>query len=338
MKIKKIKFNIKQASPNKYSDSHGLQLHVFQSRKTWIYAYRYQKKQRSLTLGRYPDVSLADARLKRNEAQKLLREGIDPNKIKKEQNIDENKLFKKLAIEWLDNKKHTISNDAYKRDLRAFEKDFFPYIGDMDIKDIKGIHVLECAKKIEARGALELAKRAIPLAGRVFQYAISKGLISGNPALHLNAALKPRVVQNMPRIDARELPALLKAIDGYRGSLLVKLAMLFMNLTFVRTKELRFMEWSEINYENRIWRIPAEKMKKKFTHIVPLSDQSLEILSQLKNITGNQKYVFYNHSTAKPLSENAITSAFHKMGYKGKMTGHGFRGLNRTGFVGDSVF
>lgn len=347
-KIRKLKSNPDKKTPDKYSDSNGLQLHVFSTgRMTWIYAYRYENKQRSLTLGAYPDLSLGDARIKASDARKILNNGIDPNQAKKQHkySIDENILFSTLAREWLESKKHVITEQSYLRDLRdlrAFEKDFFPYIGNMQITDIKGKDVLSCALKIEQRGANELAKRAIPLAGRVFRYAIRKGIIESDPTPHLQEALKPRKVQHMARLDISEFPEFLKLMDTYNGGILVKSAMLFINLTFVRTKELRYMEWSEVNFDTHEWRIPAHKMKMGLPHIVPLSKQALAILEELKPLTGSKEYVFYNHSTAKPLSENGITQAIENMGYKGRMTGHGFRGLASTtlheqGYMHDAI-
>lgn len=344
-KLRKIKPDTNKKTPDKYSDTNGLQLHVFPTgRMTWIYAYRYQNKQRSLTLGSYPDVSLADARIKATEARKTLNNGIDPNQAKKEQKqiIDESILFKTLALEWMDSRKDVIKEPTYKRDMSVFEKDLFPMLGNSPIDQIKGKDVLEAVKRIEERGAQEMAKRAIPLTGRVFRYAIRKGIIENDPTPHLHEALKPRKVKNMARLDISEFPAFLQRMDKYHGNILIKSALQFMTLTFVRTAELRNMEWSELDFDSNEWRIPADKMKMALPHIVPLSKQAIEILETLKPITGNKQYVFYNHSTAKPLSSNGILCAIRVMGYHGKMTGHGFRGLASTtlheqGYMHDAI-
>ncbi len=300
-RLRKIKPNTNKKSPDKYTDTNGLQLHVFPTgRMTWIYAYRYQDKQRSLTLGSYPDVSLADARIKLSESKKTLNDGIDPNQAKKEQKqfIDESTLFKTLAMEWMDSRKDVIKEPTYKRDLSVFEKDLFPMLGNRPIDQIKGKDVLEAVKKIEDRGAGEMAKRAIPLAGRVFRYAIRKGLIENDPTPHLHEALKPRKVKNMARLDISEFPSFLQRMDKYHGNILIKSALQFMTLTFVRTAELRNMEWSELDLDAKEWRIPADKMKMALPHIVPLSKQAIEILEALQPLTGNNN--MYSITTVQP--------------------------------------
>ena len=332
-KIKRLKPTPDKKTPDKYSDGNGLQLHVFPTgRMTWIYAYRFNGKQKNLTLGSYEFMSLAQARAKHLAARELLANGIDPAEKKKERKAeaDESTLFQSLALEWLDSRKAVIKEPTYLRDLSVFEKDLFPYIGKMPIEQIKGRDVLDCAQRIEDRGAQEMAKRSIPLAGRVFRYAIRKGLIENDPTPHLQEALKPRKVKNMARLDISEFPAFLHRMDRYHGNILVKTALQLMTLTFVRTAELRMMEWDEINFESKEWRIPPHKMKMDLMHIVPLSNQSIELLESLKPLTGNKQYVFYNHSTAKPLSSNALLCAIRTLGYAGKMTGHGFRGLAST--------
>ena len=332
-KIKRLKPTADKKTPDKYSDGNGLQLHVFPTgRMTWIYAYRFNGKQKNLTLGSYEFMSLAQARAKHLEARELLSNGIDPAEKKKERKaeVDESTLFQSLALEWLDSRKAVIKEPTYLRDLSVFEKDLFPYIGKMPIEQIKGRDVLDCAQRIEDRGAQEMAKRSIPLAGRVFRYAIRKGLIENDPTPHLQEALKPRKVKNMARLDISEFPAFLHRMDRYHGNILVKTALQLMTLTFVRTAELRMMEWDEINFESKEWRIPPHKMKMELMHIVPLSSQSIELLESLKPLTGHKQYVFYNHSTAKPLSSNALLCAIRILGYAGKMTGHGFRGLAST--------
>ena len=332
-KIKRLKPPLNAKKPDKYSDGNGLQLHVFPNgRMTWIYAYRFNRKQKNLTLGSYEFMSLAQARMKHLEARKALANGLDPAEQKKEQKIeiDESSLFKTLALEWLDSRKAVIKEPTYLRDLSVFEKDLFSYIGNSPIDQIKGKDVLECAQRIEDRGAQEMAKRSIPLAGRVFRYSIRKGLIENDPTPHLQEALKPRKVKNMARLDISEFPAFLHRMDRYHGNILVKTALQLMTLTFVRTAELRMMEWDEINFESKEWRIPPHKMKMDLMHIVPLSNQAIELLESLKPLTGNKQYVFYNHSTAKPLSSNALLCAIRTLGYAGKMTGHGFRGLAST--------
>ena len=317
----------------RYSDNKGLYLEVTPSgSKFWRLKYRFNNRETTLTIGSYPEISLAQARRARDEARIHLYNNIDPNALKnyRLQQVDEDTLFRSLAMEWMEGRRGVITEGSYLRDLSVFEKDLFPILGDMPIDQIKGKDVLACAKQIEARGAQEMAKRSIPLAGRIFRYAIRKGMIENDPTPHLQEALKPRKVKHMARLDISEFPPFLERMDHYHGSILVKTALQLMTLTFVRTGELINMEWNEIDFDNHLWRIPAYKMKMALPHIVPLSKQAIDLLKNLQPITGNKPFVFYNHSTAKPISNNALLSAIRTMGYMGKMTGHGFRGLAST--------
>lgn len=341
-KIRKIKPEPKK---RRYSDEKGMYLEVTPSGGMyWRMKYRFNNKENVYSIGIYPDVSLAQARTKRDDARKLLADGINPNQSKKEQKlfIDESTLFKTLALEWMQTRTEVIKEATYKRDLSTFEKDLFPELGNRPIEQIKGKDILDAVKKIEDRGAHEMAKRAIPLTGRVFRYAIRKGLIENDPTPHLGEALKPRKVKNMARLDISEFPPFLQRMDKYHGSVLVKTALQVMTLTFVRTNELLNAEWDEIDLEAKEWRIPSHKMKMALPHIVPLSKQCIELLESLKPLTGHKQFVFYNHSTAKPLSNNSLLSAIRTMGYMGKMTGHGFRGLASTtlheqGYMHDAI-
>jgi len=341
-KVRKIKPTEKKT---RYSDEKGMYLEVTPSGGMyWRLKYRFNGKENIFSIGTYPEVSLAQARRARDEARVQLKQNINPNAIKKEKKlrIDENTLFQSLALEWIESRKDIIKEATYLRDLSVFEKDLFPYIGKIPIDQIKGKDVLACAKRIEARGAQEMAKRSIPLAGRIFRFAIRKGIIEHDPTPHLQEALKPRKVKHMARLDISEFPAFLERMDRYHGNLIIKSALQLMTLTFVRTAELRMMEWQEIDFENKLWRIPSDKMKMALPHIVPLSKQALDILEVIRPITGHKQYVFYNYSTAKPISSNALLCAIRTMGYNGKMTGHGFRGLASTtlheqGYMHDAI-
>ena len=329
----------------KYSDEKGMYLEVTPSGGMhWRMKFRINGKENIFTIGTYPDTTLAQARRIRDEARLNLKDGINPNEAKKQKKLqaDESTFFRALAMEWMQDRQAVIKEATYLRDLSVFEKDLFPILGNMPIDQIKGKDVLACAKKIEERGALEMAKRSIPLTGRIFRFAIRKGIIENDPTPHLGEALKPRKVKNMARLDISEFPAFLERMDRYHGNLIIRSALQLMTLTFVRTAELRMMEWNEIDYENRLWRIPAHKMKMAMPHIVPLSTQALEILERIQPITGIKQYVFYNYSTAKPISSNALLCAIRTMGYNGKMTGHGFRGLASTtlheqGYMHDAI-
>ncbi|GAC1370174.1 MAG: tyrosine-type recombinase/integrase [Aquirhabdus sp.] len=332
--IKKIKPPLlEQKAADKYSDGQGLQLHVFANGgKYWRMAYRFAGKQKTLSIGIYPIVSLAEARTIREDAKRKLRLGIDPMEAKKETqtNAEEALSFKAIATQWLEDRKDLIEPSSHARNVRHFVNDVFPMIGSMRIDSIKAPNVLAMARKIEERGAAEMARRALRLTSAVMRYAKTIGHIEFDPTTGLSEALKPRKVQHMARISETELPKLLQDIDSYSGEILTCIALKLITLTFVRTIELRHMEWTEIDYEKSEWRIPAEKMKMSKIHIVPLSKQSLALLSELEKHTGQRKYVFHSGRSNKPMSEVTILAALWRMGYKGRMTGHGFRGLAST--------
>lgn len=322
-----------ESEPVKISDTGGLQLHIFRNgRMSWIYAYRFDGKQKGLTIGKYPKMSLAEARRTRDDARSQLEDGIDPAQAKKaaKQQQDNPNRFELVARQWMADRQGVISDYTMRRDLNLLERDVFPFIGAQGIDSVKSPDVLALARRIEDRGAAEMARRVIGLVGGVIRQAMREGLANNDPTTGLKEALKPRKVQNMARIPAKELPELLARIEVYDGDVAVRLGLLFMNLTFVRTNELRFMEWVDVDFAAKEWRIPASKMKMDKEHIVPLSAQAVAVLEQIKPLSGHKPYVFFNGSTRKPYSENAFLTALWRMGYKGRMTGHGFRGLAST--------
>lgn len=341
-RIRKIK---PEAKTKRYADEKGMYLEVTPSGGMyWRLKYRIDGKENRYSIGVYGEVSLAEARAKRDEARKLIAQGIDPNQAKKQAKdiIDNVNCFEVWARKWLLDRQSTIKPDTYKRDSSLLEQDIIPFIGKTPIDQIRSPEILAAARKIEDRGAGEMARRAIRLSGRVFRQAMREGVATYDPTDGLTEALKPRKVTNMVRIDAKDLPELLSRIDAYDGDVLTRLGLKFINLTFARTIEIRFMEWAEIDFEAKEWRIPANKMKKEIKHIVPLSAQALEILEQIQAMGLNSPYVFFNTASRKPYSENFITNAIARMGYKGRMTGHGFRGLASTilheqGYLHDAI-
>ena len=341
-RIRKIK---PEAKTKRYADEKGMYLEVTPSGGMyWRLKYRIDGKENRYSIGVYGEVSLAEARAKRDEARKLIAQGIDPNQAKKQAKdiIDNVNCFEVWARKWLLDRQSTIKPDTYKRDSSLLEQDIIPFIGKTPIDQIRSPEILAAARKIEDRGAGEMARRAIRLSGRVFRQAMREGVATYDPTDGLTEALKPRKVTNMVRIDAKDLPELLSRIDAYDGDVLTRLGLKFINLTFARTIEIRFMEWAEIDFEAKEWRIPANKMKKEIKHIVPLSAQALEILEEIKAMGLNSPYVFFNTASRKPYSENFITNAIARMGYKGRMTGHGFRGLASTilheqGYLHDAI-
>lgn len=292
-RIRKIK---PEEKTKRYADEKGMYLEVTPSGGMyWRLKYRVNGKENRYSMGVYGEVSLAEARVKRDDARKLIAQGIDPNQAKKQVKaiVDNTNCFEVLARKWLADRQPTIKPDTYRRDSSVIEKDLIPLIGQIPIDKIKSPDILAAAKKVEERGAGEMARRAIRLAGCIFRQAMREGLTNYDPTTGLTEALKPRKVQHMARIDAKELPELLSKIDVYDGDVLTRLGLKFINLTFVRTNELRFMEWSEVDFDAQEWRIPAHKMKKGISHIVPLSAQALELLAQIKVIGLNSPYVYF---------------------------------------------
>ena len=319
--------------PDKYSDGNNLRLWVRSTgSKVWVSDYKYADKRQSLTIGKYPIMSLAEARQRNQQIKELIAQGINPKHDKKrlEADTDGTETFDAIAQRWHDDRKSHIALKTYSRDYSQYQRDIKPVIGHMNIDNITSPDILAIGKAVEARGATDMARRAIRQAGQIFKQAIREGLITHNPANDLTEALKPHKVKHHPRITSQQLPKLLKDIDAYGGHLLVKLGFWVMCYTFVRTQELRMMEWAEIDYKAKVWRIPADKMKMDRPHLVPLAPQVIAILEQIKQLGLSNQYVFFNIERHQPYSENAFSNALKRMGYKGLMTGHGFRGLAST--------
>ncbi|MBL7668141.1 integrase arm-type DNA-binding domain-containing protein [Moraxella osloensis] len=317
--------------PDKVSDGNGLQLWVRTTgSKTWVLDYRLNGKRQNLVIGKYPAMSLQQARLKNNEVRELIKQGIDP-KAQKYTTVDSGiNQFANLAQQWHDKRKTTIKAGTFSRDYSLYERDIKPFIGDKDITTITPLEILDIAHRIENRGAGDMARRAIGQIGQVFTYAMRLGIVTYNPTYKLSQALTPRQQKNFARITINQLPQLLSDIDSYKGDPLTKLGFYLLAYTFVRTNELRFMQWNEVDWQAKLWRIPAERMKMNRPHIVPLAPQVLDILKQIKDFGLSDTYVFFNSSRQQPYSENVFTNALKKMGYRDVMTGHGFRGLAST--------
>ncbi|TSB22299.1 DUF4102 domain-containing protein [Psychrobacter sp. YGAH215] len=319
--------------PDKYSDGNNLRLWVRSTgSKVWVCDYKYADKRQSLTIGKYPAMSLADARQRNQQIKDLIAQGINPKQDKKrlQADTDGTKTFDALAQRWHKDRKPHIAPTTHSRDYSQYQRDIKPTIGHLNIDEITAPDILAIGKAVEARGATDMARRAIRQTGQIFKQAIREGLITHNPANDLTEALQPHKVKHHSRITSQQLPKLLQDIDAYGGDALVKLGFWFMCYTFVRTQELRLMEWSEVDYKAKIWRIPAEKMKMDRPHLVPLAPQTMKILQEIKAMGFSDKYVFFNTTTRKPYSTNAFITALWRMGYKGRMTGHGFRGLAST--------
>ncbi|MGB9152760.1 MAG: integrase arm-type DNA-binding domain-containing protein [Alphaproteobacteria bacterium] len=335
---KSCKHAKQDAKPYKLSDGFGLYLQIMpNSSKYWRLKYRFSGKQKCLALGTYPEVSLLEAREKRDAARKQLTQGTDPGFTKKEQrrlaSLAADNTFEVIAREW-----HELNKDGWnfvygRNILHRLELDIFPHIGKMPIASIKPLHLLDALRIIEKRGAGEVARRTMQYCSQVFRYAIITERAERNPAPDLKGALKPMRHSHFAAIEPDDIPAFLQVLERNDARLYAqtRYAVKLLMLTFVRTSELIESTWDEFNLETGEWIIPAERMKMRRPHIVPLSKQALEILRAQKKTTGHWTYVFPNlASPKKHMSNNTILGALKRLGYKGQMTGHGFRALAMT--------
>ncbi len=303
----------------------------------WRLKYRHRGKEKRLALGVFPDVSLKRAREKREEARRLLAEGIDPSAYRKslaaEQQERATNSFEAVAREWFLKHRHTWTAEHATRIIRRLESNIFPWLGRRPIAEINAPEVLTVVRRIEARGAVDTAHRALQCCGHVFRYAVATGRAERDPSGDLRGALPPvRSTRFATMTGPGKIGGLLRAIDGYEGSHVVRCALRLAPLLFVRPGELRRAEWPEFDLEQGQWRIPAHKMKMRDTHIVPLSKQAVAILSELHPLTGSRQYVFPGVRTpTRPMSENTVNAALRRLGYeKTEMTGHGFRAMAST--------
>lgn len=317
--------------PYKMADGGGLYLLVkTNGSRYWRLKYRIDGKEKLLALGVYPDVSLADARAKRDEARKGIAGGIDPLEVKKEQKVEREaqvkNTFQQIALEWHSMKVKKWSAGYASDILEAFNKDVFPFIGQRPVADIKPLELLNVLKKMEDRGATEKAKKVRQRCGEVFRYAIVTGRAEYNPAPDLTSAMQGHESTHYPFLTTEELPAFFKALAGYSGSELMVLAARLLIITGLRTGELRGALWSEIDTKKALWEISAERIKMRRPHIIPLSTQALAIIEQIRAMTGQFPLLFPGRNDpSKTMSEASINQVFKRIGYTGRVTGHGFR-------------
>jgi integrase len=334
MKVQKAK---SQDKPVSLFDGGGLYLLVTPSGgKLWRFKYRFKNKEKKLAFGSYPGISLQDARQRREDARRLLANDVDPDAVRKAQKqakVEETETFEVIAREWHGRFTSTWTTGHADTIMSRLERDLFPWIGKRPIADIKAPELLAVLRRVESRGALESAHRIRTICGQVFRYAVATGRAERDPAADLRGALPQPQEKHMAAItEPAKVAELLRAIDGYQGGFVVKCALRFAPLVFVRPGELRHAEWAEIDFENAQWNIPAGKMKMKEPHLVPLSQQAIEILKELKKLTGASRYIFPSgRSIDRPMSNNAILAALRRMGYtKDEMSAHGFRAMART--------
>ena len=330
------------------SDERGLYLEIMPNgKKSWRFRYSFQGKKNKLSLGSYPEITLSDARKKRDELRVQLANGIDPQEKRRQEKAltDEKYHFENIAREWHKKFKSRWTEGHTELTLTRLEKNIFPYLGKVPISEITPPKLLEVLRLIEKRGALETAKRVRGICSMVFRYAIACGLAERDSAQDLQGALTPPKGKHLASItDPKKVGQLLRDLANCKSHFSVYCALQLAPLVFVRPGELRHAEWEEFNFEEKIWRIPAHKMKMRSTHLVPLSKQAIDILLELKPLTGEGKYVFPSiRSKTIPMSENTLTVVLRRLGYSGEeMTVHGFRSmastlLNELGWNRDAI-
>ena len=333
---------VKNAAPKdkpfKLSDGAGLYLEIMPTgSKYWRLKFRYAGKEKRLALGVYPAVTLKAARKAARDARDGLAAGIDPTETRRQDKLERSvgaaNSFRAVALEWYEKEKPHWSESHIKRAGWLLEKNLFPWLGHRPIAEINPPELLATLRKTESKGTLETAHRAKQIAGQIFRYAVATGRTERDPTPDLKGALAtPKGGHHAAIIDPKEVGDLLRAIDGFRGTPAVMAALKLSPLLFCRPGELRHMEWAEIDWEQERWEIPAEKMKLRLPHIVPLCSQALVILRDIQPITGRSKYVFPSaRGASRPLSENGVRTALRTLGFTNdEMTPHGFRAMART--------
>ena len=319
-------------------DGGGLYVEVTPSGgRYWRWKYRFSGKEKLLALGVFPAVSLADARQARDEARKLLSTGVDPGAArqakKRLETLASENTFQAIGDEWVGLQQRKLSPATFAKAKWTLETLVYPWLGAVPIAEITPPDLLAVLRRIEARGAHETAHRTKARCSQVFRYAIATGRATRDPSADLRGALAPVVSKSHAAItDPNRIGQLLRDIDGYKGGPVVRAALKFAPLVFVRPGELRRAEWSEFNLGTKEWRIPAAKMKMGEEHIVPLSKQALAILLEIQPLTGHRRYIFPGlRASDAPMSENTVNAALRMLGYdKDTMTGHGFRALAST--------
>jgi integrase len=320
--------------PLRVFDGNGLYLEVSPAGgKLFRYKYRFNGKYKTFSIGKYPDVSLSDARKAHQNAREQLAAGFDPSAVKREQKLKQTKTFETVATEWWKTQRPKWTNDYAKTVWRRIESDMLPWLKNRPIDELTTAELLAALRRVESRGAIDTAHRICQYLNNIGIYSVACGYIQNNPANNLVKALKQTLKRPMAAItEPKQIKILLKAIDEFEGSFIVRQALRIAPLVFVRPGELRMAMWEEIDLKESLWTIPSAKMKMRRDHIVPLSRQAVEILEELRPLTGAGIYVFPSVRTnARPMSENTINAALRRMDYsKDEMTGHGFRTMAST--------
>lgn len=326
-------------APRKLSDGQGLQLWIMKTgSKHWRYKYRILGVEKLLSLGSYPETSLAEARERHRDARKLVEQSIDPALFKHDQKLrrtlESKETFEAIGREWLEKRKKEVKLTTHKNIKRRLEADVFPHIGMLPMRSISPQVMLATIQRIEARGALELARKAKVYSSQIFRYAVVSARAERDITVDIGGAMIKRKRKHQPALEPDKLPILLRALELNEARLFLqtRLALELLLLTFVRPMELASAEWKEIRLAEKEWKIPKEKMKMEKDHVVPLSNQAIVILKRLKKINGHTRHVFVGREDPKEhMHRDTLSGALRELGFKGKQTPHGFRAVARTG-------
>ena len=328
----------------KLSVERGLYLFVKTSgAKYWRMKYRFEGKEKTLSFGVYPEVTLAEAMERLDKARRLLRDGLDPSLEKKKKKLrllsESENTFEKVARLWIGLKSKNWAPRHAERVTRSLELDVFPVIGNIAINEIDTLMLRTCIDPIQSRGALDIASRVRQRCEQVFEYGRAIGACSNNPATPLKVIMVPPVKQHFPALEPNEMPEFLTKLRAYNCNVQTRLSIRLLMLTFVRTSELIEARWDEIDFTKKMWTIPATRMKQNKIHDVPLSSQSLDCLDQLREVTGNCDLLFPKRgSKREPMSNSTILRVIERVGYKGRMTGHGFRSVSSSALNESGLF
>lgn len=335
----KVKAARAKEKPYKLPDERGLVLLVSPNGgKYWRWSYRFDGKQKTMALGVYPDVSLADARSRRDEARKLLANGVDPGNVKKAQKAarmaDAENTFKAVSLEWLGKQKPGWSEGHYDRVYARLENNVWPKLGKLPVSSIKPVTVLEALREIEKRNAHYMAGRVKETVGQVMRYAVATGRAEYDPTPSLKGALTAHVTKHMASVtDPKRIGEILRMFDGFSGTHAVRVALNLAPLVFARPGELRQMRWDELDLGGKLWDLPRGRMKMRESHLVPLSTQAVALIEEMRPHSGHLDHVFPGARDPKrAMSNAAINAALRRLGIdtQEELTGHGFRAMART--------
>lgn len=345
----KIRAAKPQSKPFSISDGDGLHLIIRPTgKKCWLLRYRFAGREKSLSLGKYPLISLPAARDRKVDAKRLLSEGLDPSAKRRQDRelavFQDRNSFLAIAEEWFERNKDHWSNGHADDVWNRLNNHLVPLLGKRPITDIEPLELLGAIQRIEAKGATHMSHRVLQIAGSVFNFAIITGRAKHNIASGLSKALKPHRKKHFPTLNPSELSEFFQALQEVYAAKQNKIALRLLMLTALRTGELRHGKWEHVIFRSRTWFIPSENTKMRTEHVVPLSVQALKLLSKLREITGHSEWLFPNQQARvhPVMSENTINDLIHRMGYKGRVVGHGFRSLfstvlNEHGFNRDAI-